>query len=120
MSSRLSPGGHRLLCGDATSEDDHRRVIGGAKIDAVITDPPYGVGIEYRSFNAVGRVLGGFSALRTAGIRAVEAAAHLVQRGDRDNLFGISARCPDWAWVHRELRRSNVTLAPHRRREASA
>jgi hypothetical protein len=25
-------------------------------------------------------------------------------RGDRDNLFGISARCPDWAWVHRELR----------------
>src|SRR5580692_7664656 len=25
---------------------------------------------------------------------------------------------PDWAWVHRELRRSNVTLALHRRREA--
>jgi hypothetical protein len=25
---------------------------------------------------------------------------------------------PDWAWVHRELRRPNVTLALHRRREA--
>jgi hypothetical protein len=44
-------GGHRLLCGDATKADDHARVIGGGVIDAVITDPPYGVGIDYKSFN---------------------------------------------------------------------
>jgi hypothetical protein len=43
-------GGHRLLCGSATSAADHDRVIAEAKIDAVITDPPYGVGIDYRSF----------------------------------------------------------------------
>ena len=40
-------GSHRLLCGDATNADDHDRLIGTDKIDLVLTDPPYGVGIEY-------------------------------------------------------------------------
>src|ERR1700719_822469 len=117
MSSRLSPGGHRQLCGDAPRGDDHRRLMGGAKIDAVITDPPYGVGIEYRSFNAVGRVLGGFSALngrytsrRSGGSPGPTGRSRQPIRHQRP--------MPDWAWMHRELRRPNVTLALHRRREA--
>jgi DNA modification methylase len=40
-----------LLCGSATDVEQHERVIAGAKIDAVVTDPPYGVGIEYSSFD---------------------------------------------------------------------
>ena len=40
-------GRHRLICGDASSESDHNTVIGTAAVDLVLTDPPYGVGIEY-------------------------------------------------------------------------
>lgn len=31
------------MCGDATNRDDVMRLIDGAKIDLVLTDPPYGV-----------------------------------------------------------------------------
>jgi site-specific DNA-methyltransferase (adenine-specific) len=36
-------GGHRLLCGDSTSEADVGRVMDGGLADLVLTDPPYGV-----------------------------------------------------------------------------
>ncbi len=36
-------GDHRLLCGDATSREDMLRLLDGEKLDAIITDPPYGV-----------------------------------------------------------------------------
>jgi len=35
--------GHRLLCGDARSEADFRRLMSGTPADAVFTDPPYNV-----------------------------------------------------------------------------
>jgi DNA modification methylase len=34
-------GGHRLLCGDATSAHDLRRLMGNQRASMVITDPPY-------------------------------------------------------------------------------
>ena len=36
-------GGHRLLCGDARNVDDMARLMGGAKADILLTDPPYNV-----------------------------------------------------------------------------
>lgn len=36
-------GRHRLMCGDSTSEENVKALLGGAKADLLLTDPPYGV-----------------------------------------------------------------------------
>jgi site-specific DNA-methyltransferase (adenine-specific)/modification methylase len=36
-------GDHRLLCGDSTKAEDVERLMGGGKIRACISDPPYGI-----------------------------------------------------------------------------
>lgn len=39
-------GQHRLLCGDAQSSQDVKRLVGEGKIDLIFTDPPYNVPID--------------------------------------------------------------------------
>jgi len=46
-------GEHRLLCGDSSSDADLDRLLDGAVIDMVNTDPPYNVKVEPRSNNAI-------------------------------------------------------------------
>ena len=46
-------GEHRLLCGDAGSETDLDRLLDGATVDLLLTDPPYNVRVEPRSNNAI-------------------------------------------------------------------
>ncbi|MBS3821729.1 MAG: ParB N-terminal domain-containing protein, partial [Phycisphaerae bacterium] len=46
-------GDHRLLCGDAAGEQDLDRLLDGASIDLVNTDPPYNVKVEPRSATAI-------------------------------------------------------------------
>ena len=40
-------GDHVLLCGDATSEEDVRKLVkvGGGQVSLVLTDPPYGIDV---------------------------------------------------------------------------
>ena len=40
---------HRMACGDATSEEDTKALVGDRPVALVLTDPPYGVNWEYES-----------------------------------------------------------------------
>ena len=42
-------GHHRLMCGDATKEEDINKLMDGTKADMVFTDPPYNVSFNGRS-----------------------------------------------------------------------
>ena len=39
-------GRHRLMCGDATSEEDVNTLMGDKKANLIVTDPPYNVAFE--------------------------------------------------------------------------
>jgi len=44
-------GEHRVLCGDATKKEDVERLMEGQKADLTLTDPPYGIDLEYKEFD---------------------------------------------------------------------
>ena len=56
-------GDHRLLCGDAGRTEDVDRLLDGAPIHLVNTDPPYNVQVEPRSNNAMAAGLSSLAAL---------------------------------------------------------
>jgi DNA modification methylase len=39
-------GGHRVMCGDSTSETDVSKLVDGKQVDMIFTDPPYNVDYE--------------------------------------------------------------------------
>lgn len=53
-------GDHRLLCGDSGKSADLDRLLDGATIHLVNTDPPYNVKVEPRSNNAIAAGLSSF------------------------------------------------------------
>jgi DNA modification methylase len=53
-------GDHRLLCGDSSKPEDVDRMLDGAAIHLVNTDPPYNVKVEPRSNNAIAAGLSSF------------------------------------------------------------
>jgi DNA modification methylase len=63
-------GNHRLLCGNSGSVTDLDRLLDGAPIHLVNTDPPYNVRVEPRSNNAIAAGLSSFSATHHQGFDA--------------------------------------------------
>ena len=61
-------GDHRLLCGDSSKAEDVDRLLEGAQIHLVNTDPPYNVKVEPRSHNAIAAGLSSFSATHHQGL----------------------------------------------------
>jgi DNA modification methylase len=58
-------GNHRLLCGDSSKPEDLDRLLDGAPIHLVNTDPPYNVKVEPRSNNAIAAGLSSFAPAQT-------------------------------------------------------
>jgi DNA modification methylase len=54
-------GRHRLLCGDSSKAEEVDRLLDGAAIHLVNTDPPYNVKVEPRSNNAIAAGLSSFA-----------------------------------------------------------
>lgn len=54
-------GDHRLLCGDSSKPEDLDRLLDGAVVHLVNTDPPYNVRVEPRSNNAIAAGLSSFA-----------------------------------------------------------
>jgi len=61
-------GTHRLLCGDSARAEDVDRLLAGAPIHLVNTDPPYGVKVEPRSNNAIAAALSSFTGTSYCGV----------------------------------------------------
>ncbi|HEY7822653.1 MAG TPA: DNA methyltransferase [Acidimicrobiia bacterium] len=40
-------GEHRVLCADAMNHESYERLLGDARVDLTLTDPPYGVNVDY-------------------------------------------------------------------------
>jgi len=57
-------GNHRLLCADSRKPENVDRLLDGAEIHLVNTDPPYNVRVEPRSNNAIAAGLSSFPSAR--------------------------------------------------------
>jgi DNA modification methylase len=71
-------GHHRLLCGDSSKTEDVDRLLAGAIVHLVNTDPPYNVKVEPRSNNAIAAGLSSF--------QATDIARHRPQGREKGNL----------------------------------
>jgi len=69
-------GDHRLLCGDSGSPEDLDRLLAGARIHLLNTDPPYNVKVEPRSNNAIRAGLSSFQAPQKRHHQAMDLARH--------------------------------------------
>ncbi len=54
-------GNSRLLCGDSSKAEDVDRLLAGAPIHLVVSDPPYNVKLESRSNNSIAAGLSSFA-----------------------------------------------------------
>ena len=94
-------GDHRLLCGDSGSSADVDRLLDGAPIHLVNTDPPYNVRVEPRSNNAIAAGLSSFQAAgaRRDGKRKHHQGLHLARHPEKSRA------------THRRLRAKDRPLA---------
>ncbi|MFH0910452.1 MAG: ParB N-terminal domain-containing protein, partial [Planctomycetota bacterium] len=67
-------GEHRLLCGDSSKPEDMERLLDGARIQLVNTDPPYNVNVAPRSNNAAVTAAAGGAYMGQQGMDAAISA----------------------------------------------
>jgi DNA modification methylase len=88
-------GKHRLHCADSSKAEDVDRLLDGAAIHLVNTDPPYNVKVEPRSNNAI-----------AAGLSSFPADAHPHYHG-----FDLARDAQKGKATHKKLRAKDRPLA---------
>ena len=78
-------GRHRLMCGDATSQDDVAALMAGKKANLIVTDPPYGV--SFKSASGL--------TIQNDSIKNEEFYTFLLHPPRRVCINSISCRDPD-------------------------
>lgn len=94
-------GKHRVMCGDSVSMTDVERLTDGEQMDAVITDPPYGVDIVKKGWVGGGAAyqipFGGVKNRGSVGAskpfgskenRGSDGATNMVKAGIYDSVIG--------------------------------
>jgi DNA modification methylase len=76
-------GQHRLLCGDSSKAEDVDRLLAGAPVHLVNTDPPYNVKVEPRSNNAIVAGLSSFTAAPHACPTKAKSGSRKLRAKDR-------------------------------------
>ena len=106
-------GNHRLLCGDSSNAADVDRLLDGARIQMVNTDPPYNVKVEPRSNNAIAAGLSSFEGTRKVDYRGEDGHRAGRKGTDLKHHQGLDlARHPEKAQAtHRQLRAKDRPLA---------
>lgn len=74
-------GKHRLLCGDSTSVDAVEKLLAGAMVDMIYTDPPYGISIVKAS------KVGGDKPFGSKDSRGTDGATNVVKA----NIYALIA-----------------------------
>lgn len=105
-------GTHRLMCGDSTSVEDVKEVMGGGKLaDLWLTDPPYNVAYQGKTKDALTikndemndesfrRFL--VAAYTAADVFLKEGAAFYIWHADSEG-FNFRGACRDVGWKVRE------------------
>jgi DNA modification methylase len=100
-------GSHRLLRGDSSKSEDVDRLLDGAVIHLVNTDPPYNVKVEPRSNNAIAAGLSSF--------QATDVARHRQEGRETGNLthhesFDLARHPKKSQPTHKKLRAKDRPL----------
>lgn len=104
-------GEHRLLCGDATDQNDVERLLGGDKADLYLTDPPYNVAYVGKTKDALTiqndkMADGDFRQFLVDAFSAADAvmkqgAAFYIWHADSEG-FNFRGACNDIGWKVRQ------------------
>jgi DNA modification methylase len=103
-------GDHRLLCGDSGSAADVDRLLDGASVHLVNTDPPYNVKVEPRSNNAIAAGNSSFSLLKSQQLTQAVDATRGGKGLHHHQAFDVARQGAKHA-THKKLRPKDRPLA---------
>lgn len=78
-------GRHRVMCGDSTDNADISKLLSGAEIELLLTDPPYNLGFSYNQYDD-NKTLEEYEKLLSKAIYDIDVPKKIVTPG-KQNLF---------------------------------